>query len=215
VLRSIVWLAGLYEAARVKEAKARAECEEDEAAWADDSGTGAARVEGETGGDGTGHARMVPAPDSEGEEEDDDDDEDGGAGFGDEEDAVDEAEERAVRESAAERRARRDGDGDDCSDDRSLYDEPPPEDTPLDHLHHLLHIEECLAALGRGGAAAANVQRALPGETLAALAALAASAGELRLKGQTPGVFGPPPEEPPAPGDGPGSPVLNGAAAIR
>lgn len=198
-LRGIVFLQGEFEKSLVAEQEAREQAAEEDADW-DDDGEGGDEEDGDDedgagaagGQTGAGGTRFAPAPSDSAAA-------DKKKLFGDDEDVVDEEEERAML-AAEERKARRLAGGDDDSvadsDGGSLYDEPPPQETPLDHISHLLHIEEGLAALARAGPAAGEVQRALTPDTLHALALLAAKAVELRAKGTQPGAFGPGPDEP-------------------
>ena len=144
-----------------------------------------------------GHTRMVPAPD---QHPDVADSINGGkkdskkAEAGDDEDVVDERDEEYFNSLRKQRNGGDDGDSDQGSDEGSLFDEPPPEENPLSHISHLLHLEEGLATLARQPGAG-QVQAGLPPDVLLALGKMAAAAGQMREQGQKAGVFGLAPEE--------------------
>ena len=126
-----------------------------------------------------------------------------GAAFADappedeEEDVVDE-EETAHAKMLAARKARADGeqtpaDGE-GDDDESLNDEPPAEETPLDHLSHPIHLQRAIHGL-IGQPAAAAVLSGMPPNVAEGIRALSAEADALLRAGLTAGEFGMSPEE--------------------
>jgi hypothetical protein len=83
----------------------------------------------------------------------------------------------------------------DEGDDPDTWTSAPPENTPVDHLHHLLHFAEAIKVLA-SQRQAAEAQAALAPEVRQKLGLMYAKAEETMAKGTVPGAFGPAPEKP-------------------